>query len=197
MKRLMLLWTTVCAGLSACATQPLPADLHYRLDAAAEIATLPTSPALLLESFDAFGLYAERPLIYRRADAQGAVEQYRHQFWIEPPALMLSDGLRRSLRNAFGDAKVHARNARERTAYVIKPRLRRLEQVIEPTGVRAEFAVDFLVTDAAHAPRFVLQFEESLRVDSDAPAAFAAAASELAAKANRRLVERLVQDFAG
>lgn len=196
MKRLMLLSMTLCAGLSACATQPLPADLHYRLDSGAEVAAFPAAPALLVESFDAFGLYAERPLIYRRAEAQGAVEQYRHQFWIEPPALMLSDGLRRSLRNAFGDAKVHPRNARERAAYVIKPRLRRLDQVIEATGVRAELAVDFLVTDEAHAPRFMLQFEESQRVDSDAPAAFAAAASELAARANAKLVERLSREFA-
>lgn len=196
MKHGMLLSMALCAGLSACATQPLPADLHYRLESGADVAERPSASTFLVESFDAYGLYAERPLIYRRAEAQGAVEQYRHQFWVEPPALMLSDGLRRTLRKAFGDAKVFPRNARERAAYVIKPRLRRLEQVIEPTGARADLAVDILVTDEANAPRFLLQFEESQRVDSDAPAAFAAAASELAAKANRMLVERLVLDAA-
>lgn len=196
MKRWPLLLLALCAFVSACAVQPRPVDLYYRLDGVAQAAPFAAdAPSVLVEPFDAFGLYAERPLIFRRAEAQGAAEQYRHQFWIEPPALMLSDGLRRSLRTALGDAKVHPRNARERAAYVIKPRLRRLEQVVEPGGARAEFAVDFLVTDEANAPRFVVTVEEAQKVASDSPAAFAIAASELAAKANLKLLERLVQEF--
>lgn len=195
MKRLALLFVPMFC--SACAVQPLPADLYYRIDSAASAASLPASaPSVLVDAFDAFGLYAERPLIFRRAEAQGAAEQYRHQFWIEPPALMLSDGLRRTLRTALGEVKVHPRNARERAAYIIKPRLRRLEQVVDTSGARAEVAVDFLVTDEANTPRFLLSFEESQPTASDAPGAFATAASELAAKANARFVERLAQEFA-
>lgn len=191
---LPLLLAVLCA---ACAVQPQPVDLHYRLEGFASAAVLPAdAPSVLVEPFDAFGLYAERPLMFRRAEAGGAVEQYRHQFWIEPPALMLGDGLRRTLRAALGEAKVHPRNARDRAAYVIKPRLRRLEQMFDASGARAEFAVDFLVTDEANAPRFVLAFEQIQPIASDSPAAFAKAASELAAQANTKLVERLALEFA-
>jgi ABC-type uncharacterized transport system auxiliary subunit len=199
MIRVRLLLMLCCAlALVACAGKPLPAELYYRLDAAVrDVAPIPGAPAVLIEGFDAHGLYAERALIFSRPEAQGALEQYRHQFWVEAPATMLADGLRRSLRQALGEGRVQPRSARERADWILRPRLRRLQQVLDGQGgASAEYAVDYLVTDESNAPRFVLSFEERAAAADDSPAAFAKAASELAIKANRALLERLRTEFA-
>lgn len=195
LKPLLLLGPLLVAG---CASRPLPAELYYRLDSAVPgPPAVSDAPAVLVEGFNAHGLYAERPLIFRRPQAQGALEQYRHQFWVEPPAQMLADGLHRTLRQALGEARVQPRSARTRADWVVRPRLRRLEQVLDGAGGSvAEYAVDYFVTDESNAPRFVLSFEEKMASADDSPAAFAKTASDLAVKANLALLERLRTEFA-
>lgn len=182
--------------LSGCASRPLPAELYYRLDTAAAPAPVVDAPAVQVEGFDAHGVYAERALIYSRPEARGAIEQYRHQMWVEPPALMLADGLRSTLRRALGDTRVHPRGTRDRADWVLRPRLRKLLQVLDGRGgASAEYAVDYLVTDGSHRPRFVLAFEQRAAAADDSPAAFAAAASVLALQANEALLQRLRSEF--
>ncbi len=192
------LTTFAAALLAACAATPTPPDRYYPL--------LPPSPApdsvvaqpsaVLLEPFDAFGIYGERNLIYRRPEAGGALEQYRHQFWAEPPTLMLGDGLKMALRSALGPTRVHGRETRARPDYLIRPRLRRLVPRIAPLGSRAELAIEFSVVDQSNEPRFVLLFEESQAAAGNSPEAFVAAASALAAQANARFIKRLAEEFA-
>lgn len=183
--------------LAGCAARPLPPELYYRLDATPpQTPVHERAPKVLVEGFDAHGLYAERAMIFSRPEAQGALEQYRHQYWVESPALMLGDGLRATLRRALGDGKVQPRNARERADWVISPRLRRLQQVIDASGSSAaEYAIDVLVTDESNRPRFTFSFEERLAAQNATPAAYAAAASTLAAKANLAFLERLSREF--
>lgn len=184
--------------LSACTAAPPLPDRYYRLapSPAAASATAPRAPVILLEPFDAFGIYGERNLIYRRPEAGGALEQYRHQFWAEPPTLMLSDGLRSALRAALGETRVHGRETRAKPDYIIRPRLRHLYQALGSQDASAELAIEFSVVDQSNEPRFVLVFEESEPASGVAPDAFVKAAGELAASANARFLERLAEEFA-
>lgn len=182
--------------LSACAAPQVAPDRYYRIESAAEAPKVAQPLDVMLESFDAFGVVAERQLIFRRPEAGGAVEQYRQQFWAEPPARMLTDGLLATLRTALGAEQVHGRNSRTRADWVLRPRLRRLEQQLDADGAKAHVAIDFVVTNENNEPRFVVVFDQTQPIESATPEAFARAAQQLAAKANLRLVERLAQDFA-
>lgn len=182
--------------LSACAAPQVAPDRYYRIESAAEAPKVAQPLDVMLESFDAFGVVAERQLIFRRPEAGGAWEQYRQQFWAEPPARMLTDGLLATLRTALGAEQVHGRNSRTRADWVLRPRLRRLEQQLDADGAKAHVAIDFVVTNENNEPRFVVVFDQTQPIESATPEAFARAAEQLAAKANLRLVERLAQDFA-
>lgn len=182
--------------LTACAAPQVAPDRYYRLVSAVDAPKVAQPLDVMLETFDAFGVVAEQHLLYRRPEAGGAVEQYRQQFWAEPPARMLTDGLTATLRSALGAEQVHGRNSRTRADWVLRPRLRVLEQRLDADGAKAHLAVDVVVTNENNEPRFVVSFDETHPLDSAAPEGFARAAGELAAKANLRLVERLAQDFA-
>lgn len=188
----MLLAGTLLAG---CAAPQVAPDRYYRLDGAAAATRVAQPLDVMVETFDAYGVVAEQQLLYRRPQAGGAVEQYRQQFWAEPPARLLTDGLLATLRSALGDAQVHGRNSRTRADWVLRPRLRLLEQRLDADGPKAQLAIDFVVTNENNEPRFVLGFDQTRALASTAPGDFARAASELAAQANLRLVERLAQDF--
>ena len=184
--------------LSACAAQTVPSDRYYRiaLQAVAQIKPLTDPPQIMLEPFQASGVYAERALVYRRPEARGALEQYRQQFWLELPALMLTDGLREALRTAAGDERVQARDARLKVAYIVTPRLRKLDQVLGPEGARAEYEVEFVVTDEDNETRFVERVDLAVALADTHPQSFADATSKLAAQANQKLIERLARDLA-
>ncbi|HKY89410.1 MAG TPA: ABC-type transport auxiliary lipoprotein family protein [Nevskiaceae bacterium] len=182
--------------LSACAATSLPVDRYYRIGAATRHPAAPHSQSILVEPFEARGVYAERALLFQEAGSGSAMRQYGHQFWIEPPAAMLDAALAAALRGAFGEANVHARVSRERPDFQVQPRLRKLEQVIEDGQARAAYAVDFTVTDRDGRPRFVLSFDESEPAATAGPDTYVAALDVLVARANARLVERLATAFA-
>ena len=198
MTRLMLIGL---AGLllSACASGPVQTDRYYRLESVlADASPVADPPYVSLEPFEAHGIYAERPLVYRRPAGQGALEQFAHLFWAELPTRMLSDGLDRSLRGVLGDEHVHGRSSRKRIRYVVRPRLRRLDFCLDPEGqeaARAEFATDFLVTDEAREPRFVVSFSQTRELAAPTTAEFVRVVSAMAAEANRQLIQRLAEEF--
>ena len=183
--------------LSACAAQTVPSDRYYRiaLQALDPIKPLADSPQIMLEPFQASGVYAERALVYRRPEARGALEQYRQQFWLELPALMLTDSLRQALRKAFGDERVQARDARVKVAYVVTPRLRKLDQILGPEGARAEYEVEFVVTDEDNETHFVERVDLVSPLADTHPQSFADAVGRMAAQANQQLIDRLARDI--
>jgi ABC-type uncharacterized transport system auxiliary subunit len=183
--------------VGACATTVPPVDRYYRIDtASAGAATAAPAQSILLEPFEAHGIYAERALLVRDAGTGGAsLRQYGHQFWIEPPALMLDGVLAATLRGAFGETHVHARASRERPDFQVRPRLRRLEQVTGVDGAKAAYAVEFAVSDRDGRPRFVLSFDETEPAATTGPDTYVTALDALVARANARLVERLAAEF--
>lgn len=182
--------------LAACASRPHYTERYYHLDSAIpEGTTMADAPNVLVQPFDAHGLYAERQLIYRRPEGKGAMEQFGYLLWSEQPALMLTDGLESSLRTALGSEQVHGRRSRVQPQYIVKPRLRRLDFHLDPEGARAEFAADFVVTDEASEPRFVLEFAQARALPVATAEAFAEMAGRLAAEANRELIQQLAREF--
>jgi uncharacterized lipoprotein YmbA len=185
-------WPLAVLVVAGCASSPLPVDRYYRIDAPVPAAASASSTAaILLEPFEARGVYAERALLFRDAGEGVALRQYGHQFWTEPPSLMLDDALTASLRAAFGESRVHARASRERPDLQVRPRLRKLEQVIDGGHGAAAYAVEFTVTDQDGRPRFVVSFDETEAAQTAGPDAYVKALDALVARANAKLVERL------
>lgn len=181
-----------CVGETA-----LPVERYYRIEAPpASAATISAAKPILLEPFDAYGVYAERALLYHEDGQAAVMRQYGHQFWAEPPQRMLDDALAATLRAALGPDRVHARASRERPEIVVRPRLRKLEQVYEGGGgARAVYAVDFTVTDRDGRPRFLLAFDESEPAQGQGPDTYVRALDVLVARANARLLERLAEEM--
>lgn len=190
-----LLLLCMLAALASCAAPGVAPDRYYRLESAAAAPAIAQPLDVMLENFEAFGVVSEQQLLYRRPEAGGAIEQYRQQFWAESPTRMLTDGLLATLRRALGEAQVHGRNSRTRADWVLRPRLRQLEQQLDADGPKARLAIDFVVNNESNEPRFVLVFDQTVALADRSPQAFARAAGELAAQANLRLLERLAQDF--
>ncbi len=182
---------------TACSRAPVYSERYYALDGALPEATpvMADAPDVRVEPFEAHGLYTERQMLYRRPEGGGALERYGYVFWTEQPARMLSDGLQSSLRYVLGQDRVHTRSSRVRARFVIRPRLRRLVMHLHPDGARAEFAVDFVVTDEARQPRFVVEFSQARPLPEPTAAAFAQVSGDLAAQATRELIERLSAAF--
>jgi ABC-type uncharacterized transport system auxiliary subunit len=191
---LLLSMLFLCA---ACSRAPVYTERYYALDGSLPEATpMDDAPHVLVEPFEAHGLYTERQMLYRRPEGQGALERYGYVFWTEQPARMLTDGLHSSLRRVLGDDRVHSRSSRVRARFVIRPRLRRLEMHLHPDGAKAEFAADFMVTDEARQPRFVFEFAQTRPLPEPTAAAFAQVSGALAAQATRELIEHLTASFA-
>lgn len=168
--------------LASCASAPVPADLYYSLTPASELEANPIKTRLVVESFQFGGVYAERPLLFKRGEA---LAQYRHQFWAESPALMWRNALIDHLR-ASGAANVVTPETRVAADYVIRARVKRMEQILDQ-DMQALLALEFAVTDAAGHNLLIIEFEQQQALASDDPADYAKAISQLAGRAFAQL----------
>lgn len=179
----------------ACATAPTPNDRFYRLELPqAAAATAPFDRVVVVNAFEAYGAVAERPLLYRQ-DASPALTQYHYHLWAEPPAQMLSDALARHLRVLLGEERVYTRSARARADLVVRPRLRKLEQVLGEQSARAELALQFVVSEPGNQPLFVLEFDQSEAAASAAPDDYVVAIDKLIGRAYNELGQRLTAEL--
>lgn len=168
--------------LAACASAPVPTDLYYSLTPVFETESSPLKTRLVVEPFQFGGVYAERPLLFRRGVA---LAQYHHQFWAESPALMWRNALIDSLR-VGGAANAVTPETRVTSDYVIRARMKRMEQILDQES-RALLALEFAVTDAAGRNVLVIEFEEQLPLGSDEPEEYAKAINQLAGRAFAQL----------
>lgn len=190
--RLRLAAFTVLLLLAACASAPVPADLYYSLTPTPEAGLSPLKARLMVEPLQLGGVYAERPLLFRRGMA---LAQYRHQFWSESPALMWRNALIDHLR-ASGAANVVTPETRVVADYVIRGRIKRMEQILDQ-DVQALLALEFAVTDVTGHNLLLIEFEEQQVLASDEPADYAGAINQLAGRAfaqlNADLREKLLR----
>jgi uncharacterized lipoprotein YmbA len=181
----------VALALTACSVSPTPPERYYRVEIPATAGTASFKHQIVVEPFEVYGAYSERPLLFRSADKDSALEQYHYQYWVEPPAIMLRDSLVACLRNAFGAAQVLASGSRVRGDLIVRPRLKRFEHVTGGSGPRAAFSAEFTVTDNANNLLFVLDFNDEATAAGSSVEDYIAAMNGLVAKAYARLSERL------
>ncbi len=175
--------------VAACSADPATPVRYYRVEVAPAPAAGDFSGRIVVEPFEVYGIYTERPLVFRSGDSAGVLEQYNYQFWAEPPAIMLRDSLVTHLRSAFKSAQVLQAGGRARGDLTVRPRLKRLDHVL---GRReAAFAVEFRVTDADDNERLLLSFDETVAAGGSSIEDYVAATDRLAAKAYAALVERI------
>lgn len=196
MRAARLILIAVLALLTAaCAVAPTPSDRFYRLELPQAAASkLPIDRVVVVNAFEAYGAVAERALLYRE-EGSPALTQYHYHLWAEPPAQMLSDALARHLRVLLGEERVYTRSARARADLVVRPRLRKLEQVLGEGGARAELALQFVVSEPGNQPLFVLEFDQSEAAASAAPEDYVVAIDKLIGRAYNELGQRLTAEL--
>jgi uncharacterized lipoprotein YmbA len=170
--------------LASCAAAPVPTNAYYTLAPLSEGKSAPLKARLMVEPFQILGIYTERPLLYRNGVA---LSQYRYQFWAEPPALMWRDALIDYLRN-HGATNVLMPESRVSSEYVLRTRLKRVEQVLGAGGTaKALLSLEFAVADSAGKLVLTLVCEEQKALASDDPEDYVKAINELAGRAFTKL----------
>lgn len=176
---------------AGCASDPPPPDRYYRLESIPAESAGKWNRRIVVQPFEAHGVYSERALLFRREAAGGtAIEQYNYHYWAEPPALMLGDLVADHLRGAFGERQVHRSASRVRPDVVVRPRLRNLVQVLDPEP-RALLSIQFTVTDDVNSPLLVLDYDEAAPLPGTAPREYIEAINRMAGEAAAQLAAKL------
>ncbi len=175
---------------AGCASKPPEAERFYRPTIAAPEARAKPAARLLVEPFEARGIYSDRALVIR--DADGTYRQAIGRSWVEPPSLLLGTGLADYLRAAYGGDAVFLPQARVDADVTIRSTLKRFERVKGEgaSGDTALLAVDFVVTARGGALLGTLEFSDSTPVASGS-AEYVAAQSELLTRASAALLALL------
>lgn len=135
----------ILALLVGCAAPTVPKEQYFRLiatPAETPVAT-PLNGIVEIPAFDAEGVLAERPLLFT-ADGGRKLEQRNYAYWTNSPPQMLRDQLITYLRSAHVATKVVPSELRVDAKYVVRGKLRRLEQTANPTGGVIEIEVALL-----------------------------------------------------
>jgi uncharacterized lipoprotein YmbA len=167
MRACVLLSSTLM--LAACASEPVPADRYYRIEAPRPAAAAPISAIVGVDPVRAGGIYSERALLYLR---NGALEQRRFDFWAESPDNMIEQALLAYLRAAFGAEHVVTGGARVHADLNVRTRIERLEELAEdgPPKIAAQF--QFAISDAQGRTLKVLESGGVREIAGTAPSEF-------------------------
>lgn len=143
-----LLALSLLALLVGCAAPEVPKEQYFRLIAAPAEAPVskPLDGILEVPAFDAEGVLAERPLLFT-ADGGHKLEQRNYAYWTNSPPQMLRDQLVTYLRSAHIATEVVPSELRVDAKYVVRGKLRRLEQTANPNGGVIEVEVALLDED--------------------------------------------------
>ena len=103
------IFLTAVATLTACSSAPVPDFTWYRLPRAhpLEVATTPIfREPIVVDAFNADGLYGDQPLIYALDSGAQQLRQYHYQLWTDPPTRMLQRRLITQLRGSHVASEV-------------------------------------------------------------------------------------------
>jgi len=119
-------------ALGACAQDPVPRDMFYRLPQPAPVAVRAGGPiqgVVEVPPFRAAGIVSQRPILYRTGPRQ--LEQYSYHDWLEAPTMMLQRGLIDVLRQAQAFSSVTSPEMRLDRDFELMGDLRQWEHVRE------------------------------------------------------------------
>jgi ABC-type uncharacterized transport system auxiliary subunit len=174
--------------LAACAGGPGPQpEVYFHIEPPQPKASGELSTSIVIEPFEAPGIYSERPLIWARG---AALQQYYRHFWAEAPAIALQAALVDALR-AGGASAVYTPADRARGQVHVRSRIRRLELQAEGER-RAVLGLEFSISEGQRPPQ-LLQFNRERAVSGTAPEAYVAAIGQLAGEAFEELAAFLRQ----
>ncbi len=178
--------------VQACSNLPAPPpDQYFRLATPPAAAAVSSAVRIQVENVEAHGVYAERPLLYRSGGKSAAAQQYRYELWAEPPAKMLRNTLVDHLRSQYGADRVWTSEARARADFVLRGRLRALDQLREGAGGRALLSLEFLVNDAEGNVVAVFEYSEEIPAASISVSDYVAALNQGLTRAYTGLGRRL------
>ena len=89
--------------LAACSVAPVPDFTWYRLPRAQPLEVAPQPlfhDPVVIDAFNADGLYGDQPLIYALDPGAQELRQYHYQMWSDPPTRMLQRRMIAQLRDA-------------------------------------------------------------------------------------------------
>jgi len=167
-------------GLAGCGSAPpAPVDRFYRLQ--------PPNVGqpqgkVTLRSIRADSLYAERPIVFVRADDPRQLRQYHYHLWLYPPA----QAVREHLSSSLGVGA-------ERNAIQLDVRIAAFERIVDGSGGKAHAALDITATNPAGAKLFEKRFQATQAAGDDSFSAFTAAMEQ----ALQRIYGELAQELAG
>lgn len=149
--------------LAGCGSAPpAPTDRFYRLQVAP---TGSTGPGIDVRQVRAESLYAERPIVFVRADDPRQLRQYHYHLWLYPPAQTVRDQLRASLGTGTGTGKA---------TMALDARITAFERVLDGAGSRAQLAIEVTVS-GEKGVLLEKRYQASQAAGDDSFSAFAAA----------------------
>jgi ABC-type uncharacterized transport system auxiliary subunit len=103
MNRLTAFFLLAGLLLSGCGSvPPAPIDRFYRLQPVSVSSAAKFSPgAIVVQTFRADSLYAERPIIYSEDASARQLRQYHYHLWLYPPAQLVHEHFMRSVGNTL------------------------------------------------------------------------------------------------
>ncbi len=187
--------------LAGCASaEAPPPDSFYRLeleDPGRRYGTPLLEGTLEVARFDADGLLAQRPVIFRTAGP--ALRQYNYHYWAEAPALMLQDAFVAALRTAGVAARVVTPELRQIPDYRLVGKVKRLQYEPEARPPVVKVALELgLLRDRDGRLLLLETYRGEQRTDqstvASAVTAFQAALTDLAARFLDDLAEAARRD---
>ncbi len=126
-----------CLTLVGCGSvPPTPVDRFYRLQPVSVAAPNKALPgAVLVQTFSADSLFAERPLVYGDEANPRQLRQYHYHLWLYAPPQAVREHLLASLGGALAFA------AAEPAPYTLEGRIVRFERVAGTRGAKAVAAL--------------------------------------------------------
>lgn len=134
--------------LNGCVNQPaVPEDYFYRLPE-----LQPGKPRdstlfnglLLVDEFQAEGVYRERPILYVDSKRPLEVLQYHYRHWIQTPSQLIQDNLVEYLRGANIATRVERYSSGKSGEMLIGGRLQKFEQRVQSNGATAVVAIEIV-----------------------------------------------------
>lgn len=171
----------VLAMLAGCGSAPpAPTDRFYRLQAEAPPASH-SGAGVDIRSIRADSLYAERPIVFVRADDPRQLQQYHYHLWLHPPAQTVREHLRTSLGNGVG-----------RKALALDIRVVNFERVLDGKASQAQAGLEVTLSGAAGV-LLEKRYRATQPATDESFSAFAAAMET----ALKRIYGELLQDLDG
>ena len=181
-------------GCSSVPAPPPDQYFHLATPASTTAAQTPTGEVRIqVETIEANGIYAERPLLFRTEGLQAAIQQYRYDLWAEPPAKMLRDTLVEHLRAQYGAERVWTSEARAHADFSVRGRVRALEQLVQTGAAKAALSLEYVVSGADGEVVTVYEYKEEIPAASTTVADYVAALNQALTRAYAGLDRRLAQ----